>query len=490
MVRRRIPELLLLVCLFAGLPLHLLAVQNDGPESSSADDQPDLEFSVDDVSTDRQLVGAATRMDVLDNKDTLIITSGYGDFWFGVFGGPNLGTYLGDLNLALSRSAQLRNLGRHFGSGSSLGYFIGGMAEWNPPEWGWGLRLHVALFDVRDGAFESLENQSVLAEYEGETRFNYLTISPSARMDVVGGLYVFGGLDFELNTGSEAVVVPTVDSTALIRERRAVQLDVHGFRMGIHVGAAYEVLMLEVAQSARVRFAPFLSLHYGTEVTNNLNSDLNLGFMRLGLELKVALNSETRILRRYDPTYLEPTVYLATLTNRFDYEIPSIQPSERIAVAALDIMPRPVPEAPVIDSVTVEPPTVASAEVRTPRPRRPAIQLAGLNEEFILGVDGGALSTDLTGESYDYLDAVVNFLNQNSSVEVQIAGYTDNFGTPEETQRVSELRANHVYNYLQRKGINPNRLYRSGLGARSPIANNITEEGRKRNRRVAITLIE
>ena len=490
MNRLRLSLVLMLAYLFLGVPLHLHALQDEAADTVVNDDPAEHEFSSDDVGIDRHLVGAATRMNVLDNKDTLIITSGYGNFWYGLFGGPNLGTFLGDLNLALNRSSQVRNLGRQFGSGSSVGYFIGGMAEWNPPDWRWGLRLHVAFIDVRDGAFESLENQSVLAEYEGETRINYLTISPSARLDVVGGLYAFGGLDFELNTGSEAVVVPTVDTTALIRERRAVQLDVHGFRMGLHVGAAYELLLLEVAQSARIRFAPFISLHYGTEVTNNLNSDLNLGFMRMGVELKVGLNSETRILRRYDPTYLEPTVYLATLTNRFDYEIPAIRPDERISVASLDVIPRPVPEIPVVDTASVEPPTVASAEVRTPRPRRPAIQLASLNEEHILGVEGGALSTDLTSESYDYLDAVVNYLNQNPSVEVQIAGYTDNFGTPEETQRVSELRANHVYNYLQRKGINPNRLYRSGLGARSPIANNVTEQGRRRNRRVAITLIE
>ena len=91
---------------------------------------------------------------------------------------------------------------------------------------------------------------------------------------------------------------------------------------------------------------------------------------------------------------------------------------------------------------------------------------------------------DLLPTSFKTLDEVYGFLNKNQSLEISIIGHTDNRGELEHNQQLSTNRAKAVMNYLVNKGIDPSRLKFSGKGASSPIASNLTEDGRQENRRV------
>jgi len=87
--------------------------------------------------------------------------------------------------------------------------------------------------------------------------------------------------------------------------------------------------------------------------------------------------------------------------------------------------------------------------------------------------------------SFPILDEVVRLLQANPEIKlVRIEGHTDRRGTDEYNDRLSNIRANSVKQYLIKKGIDPNRLTSIGFGARKPIASNETEEGRQKNRRV------
>jgi len=95
----------------------------------------------------------------------------------------------------------------------------------------------------------------------------------------------------------------------------------------------------------------------------------------------------------------------------------------------------------------------------------------------------------LTNSSYTALNELVEALKAKLSMEIEIAGHTDNIGTDETNLKLSQDRANSVVNYLTSKGISKKRLTAKGYGATQPIADNETEEGRKQNRRTEVRII-
>jgi len=68
---------------------------------------------------------------------------------------------------------------------------------------------------------------------------------------------------------------------------------------------------------------------------------------------------------------------------------------------------------------------------------------------------------------------------------VEIEGHTDNVGSDDANQKLSEKRAQAIVDYRNQKGIDGSRLQTIGFGETWPIADNSTEEGRA-NRRVEI----
>ena len=71
-----------------------------------------------------------------------------------------------------------------------------------------------------------------------------------------------------------------------------------------------------------------------------------------------------------------------------------------------------------------------------------------------------------------------------ASVVVEVGGYTDNLGNPENNKTLSQLRANAVVEFLIAKGVGASSLKALGYGEDEPIATNATLEGRRLNRRV------
>ncbi len=91
---------------------------------------------------------------------------------------------------------------------------------------------------------------------------------------------------------------------------------------------------------------------------------------------------------------------------------------------------------------------------------------------------------DLLPESFQELNKLVNIMQRNPTMTINIKGHTDSEGDVTHNQKLSENRANSVYNYLVQQGINASRLSHEGHGLSQPIAANTTAEGRQKNRRV------
>lgn len=98
--------------------------------------------------------------------------------------------------------------------------------------------------------------------------------------------------------------------------------------------------------------------------------------------------------------------------------------------------------------------------------------------------------TDLKAESVAELDNIISLMNENPTMKVEIIGYTDDVGAEEDNMKLSRGRALAVVNFLISKGINKDRLQYTGKGETDPIGDNTTEEGRAKNRRTELKVVQ
>lgn len=89
-------------------------------------------------------------------------------------------------------------------------------------------------------------------------------------------------------------------------------------------------------------------------------------------------------------------------------------------------------------------------------------------------------------DSEPVLSRVLALLQSRPTLKLEIQGHTDNVGTDDYNQKLSESRANAVDAWLIAKGVAADRLTAKGYGVKMPIADNGSDEGRAKNRRVEI----
>lgn len=106
------------------------------------------------------------------------------------------------------------------------------------------------------------------------------------------------------------------------------------------------------------------------------------------------------------------------------------------------------------------------------------------NVEFDFG------KANLRPVSYNALDDLVEYLKRKSTERIEIGGYTDNIGSDEKNLVLSLERAKAIVFYLVSKGISNDRLVAKGYGAEDPIEDNSTGEGRQKNRRTEVKILE
>jgi outer membrane protein OmpA-like peptidoglycan-associated protein len=96
----------------------------------------------------------------------------------------------------------------------------------------------------------------------------------------------------------------------------------------------------------------------------------------------------------------------------------------------------------------------------------------------------------LLSEHFKTLNPIVYYLIQHQERSVQISGHTDNTGREGHNLTLSRQRSEVVAEYLVSNGIDSKRLVTSGLGSSKPIAENTTEAGRMKNRRVELLIYD
>lgn len=97
---------------------------------------------------------------------------------------------------------------------------------------------------------------------------------------------------------------------------------------------------------------------------------------------------------------------------------------------------------------------------------------------------------ELRSDSQTSLVEVVDLLQSEPSKSIRIEGHTDSVGDAATNLQLSEQRANSVLSALESLGVDPARITVVGMGEDFPIASNDTEEGRSKNRRVDVILLD
>ncbi len=89
-------------------------------------------------------------------------------------------------------------------------------------------------------------------------------------------------------------------------------------------------------------------------------------------------------------------------------------------------------------------------------------------------------------DSKPIIDQIVQMMKSNPDLKIGVEGHTDNVGTPSSNKTLSDARAKSVVSAIVAQGINADRLSPVGFGQDKPVADNNTEEGRAKNRRVEL----
>lgn len=112
-----------------------------------------------------------------------------------------------------------------------------------------------------------------------------------------------------------------------------------------------------------------------------------------------------------------------------------------------------------------------------------------LDDEFTRPILFDFDMAEVKPSSYPIIDELVDMLMTWPRLKIEIQGHTDNVGTPEYNQDLSERRAKAVYDLIIDKGVNEKRLRYRGFGYSRPVTSNDTEAGRTKNRRTQFVII-
>lgn len=100
----------------------------------------------------------------------------------------------------------------------------------------------------------------------------------------------------------------------------------------------------------------------------------------------------------------------------------------------------------------------------------------------------GNTSINLSPEQREKVAKISRYVDQTDNTTIQIIGHTDNKGSRIDNVKLGQKRANFAKEYFMKNGISKSKIKTSSKGPDKPIADNSTEDGRSKNRRVIVTI--
>ncbi|MFL6657988.1 MAG: OmpA family protein [Massilia sp.] len=152
------------------------------------------------------------------------------------------------------------------------------------------------------------------------------------------------------------------------------------------------------------------------------------------------------------------------------------RPAARAVVEPVALAPMPAPEPVVTPAPVIQP--APSAPVPTSEKVSFAAEALFDFDKSVVKPQGAAALDELLGK----------LQGMNTEVMVTV-GHTDSVGSDQYNQKLSQRRAEAVKAYLVSKGLDGARVYTEGKGESQPVADNTTEAGRAKNRRVTVEVV-
>jgi outer membrane protein OmpA-like peptidoglycan-associated protein len=143
--------------------------------------------------------------------------------------------------------------------------------------------------------------------------------------------------------------------------------------------------------------------------------------------------------------------------------------------------------------VTVQQSPFPALEIQAKRPAGPPprVVLTPSSIQISDKVQFAFDSAEILPASFDLLKEVAAMLDKNKQIEkLQVEGHTDSTGTPQHNRELSQRRAESVRGFLIKQGIAAKRVVAKGFGPDKPLADNATDEGKEKNRRVEFNIVK
>jgi OOP family OmpA-OmpF porin len=162
-----------------------------------------------------------------------------------------------------------------------------------------------------------------------------------------------------------------------------------------------------------------------------------------------------------------------------------------IGCPARELLGIPCPKPKAMSAAVTVPPVAPLAStpiaIVAAEPASAAVSIPVQTETYcaVLDIQFEIDRDDMQREVKEKLAVLATFMKKYPDNSAVIEGHTDNVGTDEHNMKLSQRRADSVVEYLVREhGIAPSRLTAVGYGETNPLADNISEEGKRLNRRI------
>jgi len=260
--------------------------------------------------------------------------------------------------------------------------------------------------------------------------------------------------------------------------------EVHDFREGFGIPEPYRIpftanYVFLGDKAWKGKTYPAFSVNYRINLTPQALASKAIG----GAIRPVKITAESDQMVYWDNRIGQPVAYSENF--RYIFELSNGRVFEYRGVA----------QAEIVESTRMDKEKIAgdiADEIR--RLNIPEVSVRVVDEGITISLDNIQFQPDssamLPGENVK-LDKIVDILKRYQERDIMVGGHAALAGTVEGRRKLSADRATVVADYLiEKKARTPDRVVVRGFGSDKPVADNGTEEGRRKNRRVEITILE
>lgn len=464
-------------------------------------------FGIDYTEKD---LGNITDFEIINERDTLLYTRSYGDWWFGPsWNAVSYTYYLSNYDFArLPFYAVDENNPRveYITNPTQTMINIGGLFEWSPVRQVWGIggilrfeRLYI------NSDYKPTDAQNRNFIFNTNVEFNYLTLSPFFKYKTpLEGINILLIADISYISNYDATYFRKAISGPANIDNQYI-IDFKGdisYKVGLNFGIEYEYFLqdiqkieffskLNILKNTRVKIAPNAMIGINTSPILNNGGSYPVT-IRAGLSFKLGPDKIKGDTIPYNPT--PRYEYLAKFDPKIKVQFNGFLERESFASSELRAFEASQATAQISEEPQLPPQNlrdkedsqVAAALVEDEKPN--IIFKKGDNRTFTYSTSE---STSPDKKLREFLDEIGKWLKDNPNAEIRIVGHSDNVGNPAEIQKRSIDRATRAKNYIITKypGINQRKILTTGEGARSPVADIYSASGRAKNRRIEITVV-